>query len=61
MFCWTTPATAMDPADSNLEHAPLHLSCLVEAFGAEDEKLLDELQAPVERRRSELLPKKSDR
>jgi len=51
----------MDPADSNLEHAPLHLSCLVEAVGAEDEKLLDELQALVERRRSELLLKKSAR
>lgn len=32
----------------------LHLSCFVEAVGAEDEGLLDELQALVERRRAEL-------
>ena len=34
--------------------AALHLSYFVEAVGAEDEKLLDELQALVERQRAEL-------
>jgi predicted transcriptional regulator len=42
------------------ERASLHLSYLVEAVGAEDEKLLDELQALVERQRAELLLKKGD-
>lgn len=36
------------------EHASLHLSCFVEAVGAEDERLLDELQRLVEQRRAEL-------
>ena len=36
------------------EDAALHLSYFVEAVGAEDEKLLDELQALVERQRAEL-------
>ncbi|MGB8771279.1 MAG: BlaI/MecI/CopY family transcriptional regulator [Candidatus Korobacteraceae bacterium] len=42
------------------EHAALHLSYFVEAVGEQDEKLLDELQALVERHRAELLLKKSD-
>jgi BlaI family penicillinase repressor len=36
------------------ENASLHLSCLVEAVGEQDGKLLDELQALVERHRKEL-------
>jgi predicted transcriptional regulator len=40
------------------EYASLHLSYLVEAVGAQDEKMLDELQALVERRRTELQFKK---
>jgi predicted transcriptional regulator len=36
------------------QHASLHLSCLVEAVGSQDERLLDELQALVERQRAEL-------
>jgi predicted transcriptional regulator len=36
------------------EDAALHLSYFVEAVGAEDEKLLDALQAMVERQRAEL-------
>lgn len=40
--------------------AALHLSYFVEAVGAEDEKLLDELQALVERQRAELLSKKGE-
>ncbi len=36
------------------QHARLHLSFLVEAVGSQDEKLLDELQALVERQRLEL-------
>jgi predicted transcriptional regulator len=36
------------------EYASLHLSYLVEAVGAQDEKLLDELQALVERQREQL-------
>ena len=42
------------------EQASLHLSYFVEAVGAEDEKLLDELQALVEHRRAELLLKKGE-
>lgn len=38
----------------------LHLSYFVEAVGQLDENLLDELQALVERRRAELLLKKSE-
>ena len=41
--------------------ATLHLSYFVEAVGAEDEKLLDELQALVERQRAELQLKKGDK
>jgi len=40
------------------EHASLHLSYFVETVGAQDEKLLEELQALVERERAELLLKK---
>ena len=40
--------------------AALHLSYFVEAVGEQDEKLLDELQALVERRRAELMAKKGD-
>ena len=40
------------------EYAALHLSYLVEAVGAQDAKLLDELQALVERQRA--LLKKED-
>ncbi len=40
------------------EYASLHLSYLVEAVGAQDEKMLDELQALVERQRTELQLKK---
>jgi len=43
------------------EHAALHLSYFVEAVGAQDEKLLDELQALVERQRAELQLKKGDK
>ncbi|MFZ3265879.1 MAG: hypothetical protein WA172_17870, partial [Terriglobales bacterium] len=43
------------------EHASLHLSYFVEAVGAQDEKLLDELQALVERQRAELQLKKGER
>jgi predicted transcriptional regulator len=43
------------------EEASLHLSYLVEAVGAEDEKLLDELQALVERQRVELQLKKGEK
>ena len=39
------------------EHASLHLSYFVEAVGAQDEKLLEELHALVERQRAELLLK----
>jgi predicted transcriptional regulator len=42
------------------EYASLHLSYFVEAVGAQDEKLLDELQALVERQRAELLLKKGE-
>jgi predicted transcriptional regulator len=45
------------------EYASLHLSYLVEAVGAQDEKLLDELQALVERQREQLQreqPKKGE-
>jgi len=35
-------------------YSSLHLSYLVEAVGAQDEKLLDELQALVERQRAQL-------
>jgi predicted transcriptional regulator len=42
----------------NSEYASLHLSYLVEAVGERDGKLLDELQALVERQRAEL--KKGD-
>lgn len=42
------------------EDAALHLSHFVEAVGAQDEKLLDELQALVERQRAELQLKKGD-
>jgi predicted transcriptional regulator len=40
------------------EHALLHLSYFVEAVGAQDEKLLEELHALVERQRAELLLRK---
>jgi predicted transcriptional regulator len=40
------------------QHAALHLSFFVEAVGAQDEKLLDELQTLVERQRAELRLKK---
>ena len=43
------------------EHASLHLSYFVEAVGEQDEKLLDELQALVERQRAELLLKRGDK
>jgi len=43
------------------EYASLHLSYLVEAVSAKDEKLLDELQALVERQRAELQIKKGER
>ena len=43
------------------ERASLHLSYFVEAVGAEDEKLLDELQALVQRQRAELLVKKGEK
>jgi predicted transcriptional regulator len=43
------------------EHVSLHLSYFVEAVGEQDEKLLDELQALVERQRAELLLKKGER
>jgi predicted transcriptional regulator len=36
------------------ENASLHLSYFVEAVGAQDEKLLDELQALVKRQRAQL-------
>lgn len=42
------------------ERATLHLSYFVEAVGEQDEKLLDELQALVERHRAELLLKKGE-
>jgi len=42
------------------QHASLHLSCFVEAVGAEDEHLLDELQALVESRRTRLTLKKGE-
>jgi predicted transcriptional regulator len=42
------------------ENASLHLSYFVEAVGAEDLKLLDELQILVERQRTELLLKKGE-
>lgn len=42
------------------QYASLHLSYFVEAVGAQDEKLLDELQALVERQRAELLLKKGE-
>ena len=38
------------------QNASLHLSCLVQAVGAKDERLLDELQALVERERAVLRP-----
>jgi predicted transcriptional regulator len=41
------------------EQASSHLSYFVKAVGAEDEKLLDELQTLVERQRAELLLQKS--
>src|SRR3984957_11009012 len=43
------------------EYAALHLSYFVEAVGAQDENLLKELQAIVERQRAELLLKKANR
>jgi len=42
------------------EYASLHLSYFVEAVGVQDEKLLDELQALVERQRAELQLKKGE-
>ena len=42
------------------EYASLHLSYLVEAIGAADEKLLEELQTLVERQRAELQHKKGE-
>jgi len=41
-------------------YASLHLSYLVEAVGAHDEKLLDELQALVERQRADLRSKRGE-
>lgn len=43
------------------DQASLHLSYFVEAVGEEDGKLLDELQALVERQRAELLLKKGEK
>jgi predicted transcriptional regulator len=43
------------------EDAALHLSYFVEAVGAQDEALLEELQALVERQRAELSLKKGER
>lgn len=43
------------------DQASLHLSYFVEAVGAEDDKLLDELQVLVERQRAELLLKKGEK
>jgi hypothetical protein len=43
------------------ERASLHLSYFVEAVSAEDDKLLDELQALVQRQREELLIKKGEK
>jgi predicted transcriptional regulator len=40
------------------DEASLHLSYFVAAVGAQDEKLLDELQSLVDRQRAELLSKK---
>ncbi|MFZ3340029.1 MAG: BlaI/MecI/CopY family transcriptional regulator [Terriglobales bacterium] len=42
------------------EHAALHLSYFVEAVGEHDEKMLDELQALVERQRADLRSKKGE-
>ncbi|MGO9405540.1 MAG: BlaI/MecI/CopY family transcriptional regulator [Terriglobales bacterium] len=42
------------------EYASLHLSYFVEAVGAKDEKLLEELQTLVERQRAELQLKKGE-
>ena len=42
------------------QDAALHLSYFVEVIGEHDEKLLDELQALVERQRAEILLKKGD-
>ncbi len=42
------------------EYASLHLSYLVEAVSAQDEKLLEELQTLVERQRAELQLKKGE-
>jgi len=42
------------------EYASLHLSYLVEAVGAQDEKMLDELQTLVECQRMELQLKKGE-
>ena len=44
----------------NSEQASLHLSYFVEAVGAQDEKLLDQLQALVEKQRAELRSKKGE-
>lgn len=43
----------------NSRHASLHLSYLVEAVGAQDGRLLDELQSLVERQRAALSKEKS--
>ena len=43
------------------ERASLHLSYFVEAVGAQDEKLLEELHTLVERQRAELLLKRGER
>lgn len=43
------------------DQASLHLSYFVEAVGAEDETLLDELQELVERRRAELQLEKGEK
>jgi len=42
-------------------HASLHLSYFVEAVSLADEKLLDELQALVQRQRAELLLRKGEK
>jgi predicted transcriptional regulator len=42
------------------DRASLHLSYFVEAVGAQDERLLEELQGLVERQRAELRKKKGE-
>jgi predicted transcriptional regulator len=58
----TERATTMNGVRQLLgsEYAALHLSYLVEAVGAHDESLLDQLQSLVERQRAELRLKKQE-